>query len=74
MQTFYADLKLYIFFCECVLKLFEMSYVRVISEKVIISQILIFSTLLFLIILGDFSLYTITNLESKKNPLLLIFW
>ncbi len=73
MQTFYADLKLYIFFVN-VLKLFEMSYVRVISEKVIISQILIFSTLLFLIILGDFSLYTITHLESKKNPLLLIFW
>ncbi len=72
MQTFYADLKLYIFFVN-VLKLFEMSYVRVISEKVI-SQILIFSTLLFLIILGDFSLYTITHLESKKNPLLLIFW
>ncbi len=73
MQTFYADLKLYIFFVN-VLKLFEMSYVRVNSEKVIISQILIFSTLLFLILLGDFSLYTITHLESKKNPLLLIFW
>ncbi len=58
-----------------VLKLFEMRYVRVISEKVIIiSQILMFSTLLFLIIHGDFFLYTITNLGSKKNPLLLIFW